>query len=166
MEIFLSSFHFDFLQIRTVKVNNISLITSKKDIEEFFSFSGDIQYIEMQRSEHLQCTYLYSFLMIFYCFNFYTKYHPNIWLWFCRETDRTQVAYVTFKNSQGAETAVLLTVCVYADNFCIGNITVHFIIMRCVAPIYTFHSIIKTDKNKIIDTLSLFFFLLILQFLI
>ncbi|CAI8605418.1 unnamed protein product [Vicia faba] len=60
--------------IRTVKVSNISLITSKQDIEEFFSFSGDIQYIEMQR-----------------------------------ESDRTQVAYVTFKDSQGAETAVLLT---------------------------------------------------------
>ncbi|XP_058728448.1 binding partner of ACD11 1-like isoform X1 [Vicia villosa] len=60
--------------IRTVKVSNISQITSKQDIEEFFSFSGDIQYIEMQR-----------------------------------ESDRTQVAYVTFKDSQGAETAVLLT---------------------------------------------------------
>ncbi|KAK7308641.1 hypothetical protein VNO77_42261 [Canavalia gladiata] len=60
--------------IRTVKVSNISLITSKKDIEEFFSFSGDIRYIEMQR-----------------------------------ETDRTQVAYVTYKDTQGAETAVLLT---------------------------------------------------------
>ncbi|XP_027360717.1 binding partner of ACD11 1-like [Abrus precatorius] len=60
--------------IRTVKVSNISLITSKKDIEEFFSFSGDIRYIEMQR-----------------------------------ETDRTQVAYVTFKDTQGADTAILLT---------------------------------------------------------
>ncbi|XP_019420708.1 PREDICTED: binding partner of ACD11 1-like [Lupinus angustifolius] len=45
-----------------------------QDIGEFFSFSGDIQYIEMHR-----------------------------------ETDRTQIAYVTFKDSQGAETAVLLT---------------------------------------------------------
>ncbi|XP_019420195.1 PREDICTED: binding partner of ACD11 1-like isoform X1 [Lupinus angustifolius] len=60
--------------IRTVKVTNISLATPKKDIGEFFSFSGDIQYIEMHR-----------------------------------ETDRTQIAYVTFKDSQGAETAVLLT---------------------------------------------------------
>ncbi|CAL0314906.1 unnamed protein product [Lupinus luteus] len=60
--------------IRTVKVSNISLVTPKKDIGEFFSFSGDIQYIEMHR-----------------------------------ETDRTQIAYVTFKDSQGAETAVLLT---------------------------------------------------------
>ncbi|WJX16791.1 hypothetical protein P8452_06780 [Trifolium repens] len=66
--------------IRTVKVSNISQITSKKDIEEFFSFSGDIQYIEMQR-----------------------------------ESDRTQVAYVTFKDSQGAEMAVLLTGSKIAD---------------------------------------------------
>ncbi|KAG5023051.1 hypothetical protein JHK82_018954 [Glycine max] len=66
--------------IRTVKVSNISLVTSKKDIEEFFSFSGDIRYIEMQRSEseHL-------------------------------ESGHTQVAYVTFKDTQGADTAVLLT---------------------------------------------------------
>ncbi|XP_019420198.1 PREDICTED: binding partner of ACD11 1-like isoform X4 [Lupinus angustifolius] len=62
------------MSIRTVKVTNISLATPKKDIGEFFSFSGDIQYIEMHR-----------------------------------ETDRTQIAYVTFKDSQGAETAVLLT---------------------------------------------------------
>lgn len=60
--------------IRTVKVSNISLVTSQKDIKEFFSFSGDIRYIEMQR-----------------------------------ESDRTQVAYVTFKDTQGADTAVLLT---------------------------------------------------------
>ncbi|KAK7407704.1 hypothetical protein VNO78_09725 [Psophocarpus tetragonolobus] len=60
--------------IRTVRVSNISLSCSKKDIEEFFSFSGDIRYIEMQR-----------------------------------ESDRTQVAYVTYKDTKGADTAVLLT---------------------------------------------------------
>ncbi|KAL7165899.1 hypothetical protein ACSBR2_036716 [Camellia fascicularis] len=36
-------------KVRTVKVSNISLATSEKDIKEFFSFSGDIQYVEMQR---------------------------------------------------------------------------------------------------------------------
>ncbi|CAL5344607.1 unnamed protein product [Camellia sinensis] len=40
--------------VRTVKVSNISLATSEKDIKEFFSFSGDIQYVEMQRKlKHL-----------------------------------------------------------------------------------------------------------------
>lgn len=63
--------------IRTVKVSNISLITSKQDIEEFFSFSGDIQYIEMQRSDHLQCTYLYKFLLIFIMLTFIL----NVTLW-------------------------------------------------------------------------------------
>lgn len=29
---------------------------------------------------------------------------------FCRETENTQLAYVTFKHSQGADTAMLLTV--------------------------------------------------------
>ncbi|XP_059595178.1 binding partner of ACD11 1 isoform X4 [Vitis vinifera] len=60
--------------IRTVKVSNISLAVTERDIKEFFSFSGDIQYVEMQR-----------------------------------EAEKTQLAYVTFKNSQGADTAVLLT---------------------------------------------------------
>lgn len=46
---FPSSFCFYFSQIRTVKVSNISLVTSKMEIQEFFSFSGDIRYIEMQR---------------------------------------------------------------------------------------------------------------------
>ncbi|XVF03011.1 hypothetical protein REPUB_Repub04eG0223800 [Reevesia pubescens] len=60
--------------IRTVKVSNISLAASQRDIKEFFSFSGDIQYVEMRR-----------------------------------ETENAQVAYVTFKASQGADTAMLLT---------------------------------------------------------
>ncbi|GMP59418.1 hypothetical protein CsSME_00022700 [Camellia sinensis var. sinensis] len=65
---------------RTVKVSNISLATSEKDIKEFFSFSGDIQYVEMQR-----------------------------------ETETYQLAYVTFKESQGADTAMLLTGSTIAD---------------------------------------------------
>ncbi|CAL5431006.1 unnamed protein product [Camellia sinensis] len=67
--------------VRTVKVSNISLATSAKDIKEFFSFSGDIQYVEMQRSALL--TY--------------------------------PLAYVTFKESQGADTAMLLTGSTIAD---------------------------------------------------
>ncbi|KAI8023847.1 Binding partner of ACD11 1 [Camellia lanceoleosa] len=42
--------------VRIVKVSHISLATSEKDIKEFFSFSGDIQYVEMQSSALL--TYL------------------------------------------------------------------------------------------------------------
>ncbi|THF98948.1 hypothetical protein TEA_009120 [Camellia sinensis var. sinensis] len=60
--------------VRTVKASNISLATSEKDIKEFFSFFGDIQYVEMQR-----------------------------------ETETSHLAYVTFKESQGADTAMLLT---------------------------------------------------------
>ncbi|GMP40667.1 hypothetical protein CsSME_00011021 [Camellia sinensis var. sinensis] len=66
--------------VRTVKVSNISLATSEKDIKEFFSFSGDIQYVEMQR-----------------------------------ETETSQLAYVTFKESQGADTTMLLTGSTIAD---------------------------------------------------
>ncbi|EAY91637.1 hypothetical protein OsI_13273 [Oryza sativa Indica Group] len=62
------------LLVRTVKVSNISLNASKREITEFFSFSGDIEYVEMQS-----------------------------------ESERSQLAYVTFKDSQGADTAVLLS---------------------------------------------------------
>ncbi|OVA06861.1 RNA recognition motif domain [Macleaya cordata] len=59
---------------RTVEVSNISLRATEQDIREFFGFSGDIEYVEMQR-----------------------------------EDEPSQVAYVTFKDLQGAETALLLS---------------------------------------------------------
>ncbi|KAJ6814026.1 binding partner of ACD11 1-like isoform X2 [Iris pallida] len=62
------------MSVRTVKVSNVSLGASEQDIKEFFSFSGDIDYVEMQSGDE----------------------------W-------SQVAYVTFKDSQGAETALLLS---------------------------------------------------------
>lgn len=62
------------MEVRTVKVGNISLNASKREITEFFSFSGDIEYVEMQS-----------------------------------ESDWSQLAYVTFKDSEGADTAVLLS---------------------------------------------------------
>ncbi|GAB2264949.1 hypothetical protein Dimus_000020 [Dionaea muscipula] len=60
--------------IKTVKVCNVSLRASEEDIKEFFSFSGDIEHVEMHS-----------------------------------ESERSQTAYVTFKDTQGAETAVLLS---------------------------------------------------------
>ncbi|KAK8488652.1 hypothetical protein V6N13_029607 [Hibiscus sabdariffa] len=60
--------------IKTVKISNVSPAASARDIEEFFSFSGDVRYVEMRR-----------------------------------ETENAQVAYVTFKESQGADTAMQLT---------------------------------------------------------
>ncbi|KAJ8554180.1 hypothetical protein K7X08_024858 [Anisodus acutangulus] len=62
------------MSAKTVKVSNVSLGASEQDIKEFFSFSGDIEYVEMMS-----------------------------------ENERSQVAYVTFKDPQGAETAVLLS---------------------------------------------------------
>ncbi|KAJ6791339.1 binding partner of ACD11 1-like [Iris pallida] len=62
------------MPMTTVKVSNISLSASQQDIREFFSFSGDIVYVEMQS-----------------------------------ESEKSQIAYVTFKDSQGADTAVLLS---------------------------------------------------------
>jgi RNA recognition motif-containing protein len=64
-----------FMTMTTVKVSNVSLGATDRDLKEFFSFSGDILYLETQS-----------------------------------ETERTKLAYVTFKDLQGAETAVLLSV--------------------------------------------------------
>ncbi|KAG6596723.1 Binding partner of ACD11 1, partial [Cucurbita argyrosperma subsp. sororia] len=69
-----STTSFPAMSVRTVKVSNVSLGASERDIMEFFSFSGDIEYLEMQS-----------------------------------ESERSQIAYVTFKDVQGAETAVLLS---------------------------------------------------------
>ncbi|KAK9042572.1 hypothetical protein V6N11_017641 [Hibiscus sabdariffa] len=62
------------MAIQSVKVGNVSLGASEQDIKEFFSFSGDIEHVEMRS-----------------------------------DNERSQVAYVTFKEPQGAETAVLLS---------------------------------------------------------
>ncbi|KAF8412788.1 hypothetical protein HHK36_000758 [Tetracentron sinense] len=62
------------MSIRTMKISNVSLGASEQDIKEFFSFSGDIEYVEMHS-----------------------------------DTERSQIAYVTFKDTQGAETALLLS---------------------------------------------------------
>lgn len=59
---------------RTVKVSNVSLGASEQDIKEFFSFSGDIEYVEMKSGD-----------------------------------EKSQIAYVTFRNTQGADTATLLS---------------------------------------------------------
>ncbi|CAB4302197.1 unnamed protein product [Prunus armeniaca] len=62
------------MEIRTVKVNNVSLGATENDLKEFFCFSGEIEYIEIQG-----------------------------------DNERSQIAYVTFKNPKGAETSVLLS---------------------------------------------------------
>ncbi|KAK3428777.1 hypothetical protein EUGRSUZ_E00244 [Eucalyptus grandis] len=63
------------MSLTTVKVSNVSLGATERDLKEFFSFSGDIAYVEMHS-----------------------------------DTERSQVAYVTFKDAQGAETAIMLSV--------------------------------------------------------
>ncbi|KAL5551030.1 hypothetical protein UlMin_001206 [Ulmus minor] len=62
------------MSVKTVKVSNVSLGANERDIKEFFSFSGDIEYVEMMS-----------------------------------DNERSQIAYVTFKDAQGSETAVLLS---------------------------------------------------------
>ncbi|KAI3705935.1 hypothetical protein L1987_76184 [Smallanthus sonchifolius] len=62
------------MSVRTVKVSNVSLGASEQDIKEFFSFSGEIEYVDIKS-----------------------------------ENERSQIAFVTFKDPQSAETAVLLS---------------------------------------------------------
>lgn len=62
------------MSVTTVKVSNISFAASLQEVKEFFSFSGEIEYVEMKR-----------------------------------ESERSQLAYITFRDPQGAETAMLLT---------------------------------------------------------
>ncbi|KAF8021170.1 hypothetical protein BT93_G1564 [Corymbia citriodora subsp. variegata] len=75
------------LQIKTIKVSNISPNVSDGDVREFFSFSGDIQYVEMRRQGFKPTT----------------------------ESESSQFAYVTFKEVQGADTAMLLSGATIAD---------------------------------------------------
>ncbi|PKU75520.1 hypothetical protein MA16_Dca011296 [Dendrobium catenatum] len=62
------------MQVRTVKVSNVSHSATEQDINEFFSFSGDIDHVELKSFDE----------------------------W-------SRVAYVTFRDFQGAETALLLS---------------------------------------------------------
>ncbi|KAI3694334.1 hypothetical protein L1987_77298 [Smallanthus sonchifolius] len=62
------------MSAKTVKISNLSLGASERDVKEFFSFSGDIVYVETQSHD-----------------------------------ERSQIAFVTFTDIQGAETAVLLS---------------------------------------------------------
>nr|GMD18417.1 binding partner of ACD11 1-like isoform X1 [Ipomoea batatas] len=58
----------------TVKVTNVALAALEEDVKEFFSFSGEIHFIDLQR-----------------------------------ESETTQLAYVTFTDPQGVDAALLLS---------------------------------------------------------
>ncbi|RLM58475.1 hypothetical protein C2845_PM18G09110 [Panicum miliaceum] len=62
------------MAVRTIKVTNIPLSATAENMKEFFSFSGEIEYVEMRR-----------------------------------DSETSQVAYVTFKEFHGADTALLLS---------------------------------------------------------
>ncbi|EES09901.1 hypothetical protein SORBI_3005G145400 [Sorghum bicolor] len=64
----------DVSDVRTIKVTNVPLSATAENMKEFFSFSGEIEYVEMRR-----------------------------------DSETSQVAYVTFKEFHGADTALLLS---------------------------------------------------------
>ena len=94
------------LQVKTVKVSNVSLGACERDLKEFFSFSGDIEYVEMMRFVFLLTLspFMVPTLLCILSYDSVSIYFS------CSDNERSQVAYVTFKDVQGAETAVLLSV--------------------------------------------------------
>jgi hypothetical protein len=42
---------FSLLQVRTIKVTNVPLSATAENMKEFFSFSGEIEYVEMRRCD-------------------------------------------------------------------------------------------------------------------
>lgn len=110
-----------------MKVSNISLHASERDIREFFSFSGAIEYVEMRGFvslvSHL-CKFVDRIHIIFIHFVF-------ILFEICSESERSQVAYVTFKDSQGADTAALLSV----SPFIVVLLLIVTITFECIANI-------------------------------
>lgn len=108
-----------------MKVSNVSLGATEQDIKEFFSFSGEIEHVEMQRFTHfffisplvvISLEYMvvrggsFDTRLLMYISSF-IPFNGLIFLFFLfSETERSQLAYVTFKDCKGAETAVLLSV--------------------------------------------------------
>jgi hypothetical protein len=88
----------------TVKVHNVSLQASERDIKEFFCFSGDIIHVEMQGLvSHIPMIQLLSLdLLDDMCY-------VNLTMLYSAD-ERSQFAYITFKSDQEAERAMLLTV--------------------------------------------------------
>lgn len=85
-----------------MKISNVSLSASAQDIKEFFSFSGDIEHVELQRF------ILLIIIILFYHFLVLNRLNSP---YICNSADEwSQIAYVTFRDSQGAETALLLSV--------------------------------------------------------
>ncbi|XP_031392844.1 binding partner of ACD11 1-like isoform X1 [Punica granatum] len=95
------------VQIRTVRITNLSLGASEQDLKEFFSFSGEIEHVEM-----------------------------------LSDNERSQVAYVTFRNPQGAETAVLLSGATIVDQ----SVTI------ALAPDYKLQSAATVPGTEMRDT--------------
>nr|XP_010911705.1 binding partner of ACD11 1 [Elaeis guineensis] len=62
------------MSVTTVKVSNVSLSAPEQHVEGYFSFSGEIEYVEMRSGD-----------------------------------ESSKIAYVTFKDSQGADNALLLS---------------------------------------------------------
>lgn len=98
------------MQIRTVKISNLSPGASARDIRELFSSSGEIEYIELHRFVNKMFSLHKST-----CDNVNLLHHLIIY--FCSYFEQSQIAYVTFKDSKGADNAVRHSVIFYLNVF-------------------------------------------------
>ncbi|KAL9690907.1 hypothetical protein QQ045_011319 [Rhodiola kirilowii] len=89
-------------QVTTVKVSNLSLGASEQDVQEFFSFSGEIHYVELKS-----------------------------------DSERSQVAYVTFKDRQGADTAILLSGATIVDQSVTISVAPEYQLPPSATPVTT-----------------------------
>jgi hypothetical protein len=63
--------------VRTVKVTNVSLSATVQDIKEFFSFSGDIEHVEMQRFVKFAMFTQLDYFFSFHAHIGFKNYHPD-----------------------------------------------------------------------------------------
>ncbi|KAF3514448.1 hypothetical protein F2Q69_00000704 [Brassica cretica] len=115
--------------IRSVKVGNLSSGATEHDIKEFFSFSGEVESIDIQVNEHsayvtfkdpqgAETAVLLSIrsVKVGNLSSGATEHDIKEFFSFSGEVESIDIqgnehsAYVTFKDPQGAETAVLLSV--------------------------------------------------------
>ncbi|KAL6842902.1 hypothetical protein ACP4OV_027215 [Aristida adscensionis] len=92
----------DVSDVRTIKVTNVPASATAENMKEFFAFSGEIEYVEMRRSPR------------------YLDQHFHLP---ATESETSQVAYVTFKECHGADTALLLSGASISDSDVSVNIT-------------------------------------------
>ena len=87
--VILVTLHLCLQMMTTVKVSNVSLGATDRDLKEFFSFSGDILYLETQRFALYSKAYIFltllffSFLTLFFFFTTFVQRDRTVQIGIC-----------------------------------------------------------------------------------